>query len=128
MIHRPPYSKKHPALIGTFLDEFSEFLTALLQDNSQTIITGDFNIPWNLFEQSDTRRLNEMLYTFNLTQEIEFPTHKAGNTLDWIIHKVELNCIHNLTKLEFLSDHCIIEWSMKKYQKYQLKLKKKVGT
>ena len=40
--------------------------------------------------------------------------HKAGNTLDWIIHKEEQNCIHNLTKLDFLSDHCIIEWTMKK--------------
>ena len=42
---------------------------------------------WNLCEQADTRRLNEILNTFNLTQEIEFPTHKAGNILDWIIHK-----------------------------------------
>ena len=40
--------------------------------------------------------------------------HKAGNALDWIIHKEELNHIHNLTKLEFLSDHCIIEWPMRK--------------
>ena len=58
--------------------------------------------------------MNEILHTFNLVQEIEFPMHKAGNALDRIIHKEELNCIHNLTKLEFLSDHCIIEWTMKK--------------
>ena len=84
LIYRPPYSKKHPVQICTFLDEkFSEFLTALLQENSQTIITGDFNILWNLSEQTDTRRrLNEMLNTFNLTQGVEFPTHKAGNILD----------------------------------------------
>ena len=64
-------------------------------------------------EHTDTRRMNEILHTFNLVQEIEFPMHKAGNALDWIIHK-ELNCIHNLIKLEFLSDHCIIEWTMRK--------------
>ena len=58
--------------------------------------------------------MSEILHTFNLVQEIEFPTHKAGNDLDWIIHKEELNCIHNLTKLEFLSDHCIMEWTMRK--------------
>ena len=97
-----------------FLDEFSEFLTLLLQENSQPIITGDFNIPWNLLEHTDTRRMNEILHTFNLVQKIEFPMHKVGNALDWIIHKEELNCIHNLTKLEFLSDHCIIEWTMRK--------------
>ena len=75
---------------------------------------GDFNVLWNLPDQTDAQRLIEILNTFNLLQEIEFPTHKAGNTLDWIIHKEEQNCIHNLTKLEFLSDHCITEWTMKK--------------
>ena len=53
-----------------------------------------------------------MLNTFNLHQ-IDFPMHKAGNTLDWIIHREEQKCIHNLTKLHFLSDHCIREWTMK---------------
>ena len=114
LIYRPSYSKKNPQKIGTFLDEFSEFLTLLLQENPQPIITVDFNIPWNLLEHTDTRRMNEILHIFNLVQEIEFPMHKAGNALDWIIHKEELNCIQNLTKLEFLSDQCIIEWTMRK--------------
>ena len=55
-------------------------------------------------------------------QEIEFPTHKSGNITDWIIHKEELNCIHDLTKLEFLLDHCIIEWTMKKVPKISVKI------
>ena len=88
--------------------------TLLLQEISQPIIRGDINIPWNLLEHTDTRRMREILCTFNLVKEIEFPTHKAGNALDWIIHKEELNSIHILTKLEFLSDHCIIEWTMRK--------------
>ena len=50
--------------------------------------------------------------------------HKAGNTLDWIIHKEELNCIHNLTKSEFLSDHCIREWRLKKVPSKSLKFEK----
>ena len=114
LIYRPPYSMKNPEKICTFLDEFSEFFTLLLQENSQLIITGDFNIPWNLLEHTDTRRMMEILHTLNLVQEIEFPMHKAGNALDLIIHKEELNCIHNLTKLDFLSDHCITEWTMRK--------------
>ena len=90
LIYRPPYLKKNQQKICTFLDEFSEFLTSLLQENSQPIITGDFNIPWNLLEHMDTKRMNEILHTFNLVQEIEFPMHKAGNSLDWIIHKEKL--------------------------------------
>ena len=104
--YRPPYSRKHAVNINTFLDEFGEIVTSLLQENSQTIIIGDFNVLWNLIEHTNTKRLNDILNTFNLTEVIDFPTHKAGNILDWIIHKEQQNCIHNLIKLEFLSDHC----------------------
>ena len=121
LIYRPPYSRKHPVNISTFLDEFGEIVTSLLQENSQTIIIGDFNVPWNLTEHTNTKRLNDILNTFDLTQIIDFPTHKAGNILDCIIHKEQQNCIHNLTKLEFLSDHCIIEWTMKKAPSIQEK-------
>ena len=68
--------------------------------------------------------MNDILHTFNLVQEIEFPTHKAGKALDWIIHKEELNCMYKLTNLEFLSDHCIIEWTMRKAPLISKKLKK----
>ena len=114
LINRPPYARKHPINISTYLDGFGELVTSLLQENSQTIIIGYFIVPWNLTERTDTKRLNDILNTFNLTQAINFPTHIAGNVLDWIIHKEQQNCIHNLTKSEFLSDHCIIEWTMKK--------------
>ena len=65
-----------------------------------------------------------MLNTFNLLQEIDFPMHKTGNTLDWIIHKEEQNCIHNLTKLDFLSDHCIIELTMEKLPSQTVKIER----
>ena len=124
LIYRPPYSGKHPVNISTFLDEFGEIVTSLLQENSQTIIIGDFNVLWNLTECTDTKKLNDILNTLDLTQVIDFPTHNAGNVLDWIIHKEQQNCIHNLTKLEFLSDHCIIEWTMKKAPSIQEKREK----
>ena len=37
---------------------------------------------WNLTEHTDTKRLKDILNTFDLTQVIDFPTHKAGNVLD----------------------------------------------
>ena len=43
------------------------------------------------------------------------------------LNKEQQNCIHNLTKLEFLSDHCIIEWTMKKHHQYKRKGKNKQG-
>ena len=32
LIYRPPYSKKNPQKFSTFLEEFSEVLTSLLQE------------------------------------------------------------------------------------------------
>ena len=52
LIYRPPYSKKHPVQIHTFLDEFVEILPLLLQESSQPIIIGDINVLWNLPEQT----------------------------------------------------------------------------
>ena len=40
--------------IHTFLVEFVDFLTLLLQENSQPIIIGDFNVLWNLPDHTDT--------------------------------------------------------------------------
>ena len=45
-----------------------------------SIIIGDFNVPWNLPDQTDTQKL-KILNTFNLLQEIEFLMYKADNTL-----------------------------------------------
>ena len=51
--------------------------------------------------------------------------HKASKSLDSIIHKEEQNCIYNLTKLESLSDHCIIGQTMKKTPSQPEKIEKK---
>ena len=65
-----------------------------------------------------------MLKTFNPCQLINFPTHKAGNTLDWIIHRVEENHVQNITILDFLSDHCIIEWTMRRGPSQTVKIER----
>ena len=82
----------------TLLDEYPDFLTSVLKENSQPTMLGDFNIPWNLPDHIDTQHLAEMLNIFNLHQLVNFPTHKAGNTLDCIIYRAEQNYIQNITK------------------------------
>ena len=114
LIYRLPYSEKNPVKMLTFLEEFPDFLTSVLKENSQPIILGDFNKPWNSPDHKDIQSLAEMLNTFNLLKLINFPTHKTGNTLDWIIHRMEQNCIQNITISDFLSDDCIIEWIMRR--------------
>ena len=77
-----------------------------------------------MVHHTDTKRLKDISNTFNLIQEIDFPTHKAGNVLDWINKRSNNHCIQKLTKLEFLSDHCNIEWTMHKVPSIQEKMEK----
>ena len=123
-IYRLPYSKKNPVQMLTFLEAFPDFLTSVLKENSQHRILGVFNIPWNSRDHMGTQSLAEKLNRFNLYQVINFPTHKAGNTLDWIIHRAEQNCIQNITKSDFLSDHCIIEWTMRRDPSQTVKIER----
>ena len=64
------------------------------------IFSGNFNIPFgNSF--SDTVAMNNILDMFNLKQHVNFPTHKFGNTLDWLITNDECNLINkNLLHFE----------------------------
>ena len=62
-------------------------LIVRLQHSQPTI--QDFNIPWNSPDHIDTQSLAQMLNTFNLNQLMNFPTQKAGNTLDWIMHRAK---------------------------------------
>ena len=86
--------------ILTFLEEYHDFLTSVIKENSQPTILGDFNILWTSPGHIDTQSIAEMLNTFNIHQLINFPTHKVGNTLDWIILRAEQSC--SKTESEFL--------------------------
>ena len=68
-----------------FLDEFSEHITTILQQENDPIILGDINIPWNKEDNMDRESLVEIMGLYNLKQHVDIQTHKQGNTLDWIM-------------------------------------------
>ena len=82
LICRPPSSAKNRTPIRVFLDEFSEHLTTLLQQDDDPIILGDINIPWNKENDMDRESLVEIMSLYNLKQHVDIQTHKQGNTLD----------------------------------------------
>ena len=49
---------------------------------------------------------------YNLNQHVGFPTHKQGNTIDWVMNVRDTDDFIDLHTSEFLSDHCTIEWQM----------------
>ena len=93
----------------TFLEGFPEHVSSMLRSSKNVIILGDFNIPWNKPEHSDTITMREILDMYYLHQHINIQTHKLGNTLDWLISNSP-DTIQDITSKDFLSDHNIIEW------------------
>ena len=77
------------------------FLISLLLD---FIISGDFNLSFGN-GSSDAVAMNNILDMFHLKQHVNFPTHKLGNTLDWLITSDECNLINKIRSTDQMSDH-----------------------
>ena len=109
MIYRPPYSNRHPIPTCIFIDEFPDHLSHLLCQTDNPIIVGDINIPQNKTDSLDTISLNEILELYDLEQHVSTPTHKWGNTIDWVMSIKNSEEFLDLHTSEFLSDHCTVE-------------------
>ena len=71
--------------------------------SSRAVIIGDFNFPdicWaTLSGQSpSSAALRDLVFHYNLTQIIDFPTHSMGNTLDLALQN-SYNLMHNINTL-----------------------------
>ena len=64
-----------------FLDEISEHITTLLQENDDKIILGDINKPLNNEKDIERESLLEIMDLYNLKQHVLFQTQKQGNPL-----------------------------------------------
>ncbi len=73
-----------PKYCKTFFDEFCAFLTSLCTLSPNIILLGDFNIHVDSASNSFTRDFNSCLDSFCLHQDVDFPTHSKGHTLDLV--------------------------------------------
>ena len=80
LIYRPPTSS-----LPLFLEEFSLLTDTLYMHFSFFFILGDFNIPHNNKLNPYSLKQDNIFDLFYLTQHAYFPTHTAGNTLDYRI-------------------------------------------
>ena len=93
-----------PGSCNEFFEEFQDFLAFLLSLPLDFIISGDFNIPFGN-DSPDAVAIDNILDMFNLKQHVHFPTHKFGNTLDWLITSNECSLINKIRPTEQMSDH-----------------------
>ena len=88
----------------TFFRELNELIAYYHLYKNELVICGDFNIHVNKPHDKHSKKLSNILDTFNLIQHIKQPTHKRGNTLDLVITRKQ-SLVKRFVIGEQLSDH-----------------------
>ena len=109
IVYHQPYSVSNPVTDPTFIQDFESYLDTLVLADEILYITGDFNL--HIDDPTDTYvcQFNYLLSSIGLINNITFPTHQTGHTLDLVItwdnQEIELRSIK---PHYFLSDHCFV--------------------
>lgn len=89
-----------------YFSDFSSLLETIALSPGQLVICGDFNIHVNKPDDSDARKLLDLLQSAGLKQHVDFPTHVSNNTLDLLITRDLESCASNVAPVHGLpSDH-----------------------
>ena len=104
IIYRPPNSN-----VNTFLNEFDNHLSSVSLISKKLIIGGDFNIHFDEPNSNSTKKL-DIFDCYNLKNQLNFPTHAMGHTLDLLISREYDNVnVVETNQVSFISDHCLIQ-------------------
>ena len=71
VIYRPPGTVS----TSIFFDEFSSLLESVSLSSVDVIITGDFNLHVDSLENSDGRKMLDLIYSFDFEQHVSESTH-----------------------------------------------------
>jgi len=80
-IYRPGSEKPS----AQFFDELTAVLETLVINACPVVIGGDFNVRFQLAADADSRRLSDVLSSFDMVQHVSSSTHRCGNTLDLVM-------------------------------------------
>ena len=111
-IYHQPSSNQMRVTNGDFLDEFTDWAAESVSTCNNVILVGDFNLHFNDPNDDDACNFIETTQALGLHQNISFPTHVSGNTLDLIFS--EANKVKNgeCSQGDYISDHCLITCSL----------------
>ena len=108
-IYHPPIGSSKDNTHTKFLNEVSKLTQLLITKFTNLVLLGDFNIHTQNTESADSIAYNDMMEALGLTQHIEKPTHRLGNTLDLIYTESldRVRVIHSFIG-NFISDHRMV--------------------
>ena len=108
-IYHPPPSNLTRVTNGEFLDEFTDWAAELVSTSKNVILVGDFNLHINNPNDDGACNFMETTQALGLNQNITFPTHVLGNTLDLIFSEANNKIkVGECTQGDYISDHCLI--------------------
>ena len=98
LIYRPPNTNILP-----FFNDFTDIIHSI--NNTNFLIAGDFNFHFgNPFPPHSS--FSDLLDSLSLVQNVNFPTHISGNTLDLIITPILNNVLFSKPSLySLITDH-----------------------
>ena len=108
-IYHPPIGSSKGNTHTKFLNEVSKLTQLLITNYTNLVLLGDFNIHTQDTESGDSIAYNDMMEALGLTQHIEKPTHRLGNTLD-LIYTESLDRVRVIYSFlgNFISDHRMV--------------------
>ena len=88
--------------------ELVDLLGETITQKADMIMIGDFNIHMDDPLDSDTILLNDFLDAFNLTNKVDFPTHRSGHQVDLILTSRASATVHSILQGHQLADHNVL--------------------
>ena len=83
-IYHPPPPNQMRVKNGDFLDKFTDWAAQSVSSCNNVILVGDFNLHINDHNDDNACNFIGTMQTLSLYQNISFPTHVSGNTLNLI--------------------------------------------
>ena len=112
-IYHPPYSNQSKATNQDFLDEFTDWVTEYIMNDTNVIILGDFNLHVNDPNDDNAMNFIESAQALALEQHVNFSTHTSGDTLSLVFTELFNRLkIQKCTRDDFISDHCIVKCNL----------------
>ena len=107
IIYRPLGSN-----INTFASELMDVIEANINNKGTPIIIGDLNIHMNNPDSADTNTFLDILDSLDLTNRIQFPTHKSQNTIDLVISPRQSSIINSVSQGHLILDHYFVNFQI----------------
>ena len=106
-IYRAPNTTANQITDAQFTTDFAEWIPYITIQHKNTIILGDFNI---IINDVNASIFQDVMAASGLSQWVDCPTHRLGNTLDLVFTKCSSNiAVSSCTQGPLWSDHFAVE-------------------